>query len=437
MSEYLNKLFQTERQLNSANNSQGSLALYYNRLFFELYGYTNFPSYLDEYSKILPLRDFRIGENYLYGRIDTDFFAISPKKTSLRVLSDDNNNVAHHRAAISFQNLVQEIKEDVTSGNIPDNIPFISNMKSHKSFEDINVTYNEWVNDVIELPFSRYVRKFGKEEKIVDFKSFMIVFKEHLKMIAEQLGVVNFSSFCVSTKTNVRNSGLSIEIADLDFSKDQDKIIFSQNPYFNYYLKKAEKFGFYVDYNAPWRLIYNLGSPANVSESSWDGLRNFFTNNYNKAYKSDLDILKNVSFNTYRAYIGETPSLIVEKVDEKSGCLVKKFISRTAMSKEQFEEEYSDEYWLDCYINLKRAEKNLNFDANEMQRIKNTAFDYKKYVDIDRAMSYINSVFQDIPSLEGSYYNESVRRKYADQDQTSFEDFDKYINEIVRSHKEK
>jgi len=51
-------------------------------------------------------------------------------------------------------------------------------------------------------------------------------------------------------------------------------------------------------------------------------------------------------------------------------------------------------------------------------------------------MRYINSVFQDIPSLEGSYYWKFNQKHYKDQSPLPFEDFDKFIQEIVKSYKE-
>jgi hypothetical protein len=418
------------------SNRSGTEESFTGKLLFKTYGYTSFPAFREDYSLILPLRDFQNHENLLYGRIDTDFYTIHPKKSKLTQM-DSSQNFALQDAAIAFGDLVLDIRKDVASGKIEENIPYISDMKIYKSFHDINVEYNKWVRNVIVGSFPEYTRSFEKDEKITDFETFMKVFSEHLKMIADQLGSINYSSFCISKQSNIRNSGLCIEIADLDFSRDSDKVGFSSNPYFSYFLKKAEKFGFYVDYNAPWRLIFNLASPIITDIPRWSGLRNYFKNNYYLSYKEDLKNLRNFSFNAYRHYRNTTPTTMIEGVDKITGCHKRSLMTRKKILKEEFEKNYTDEYWLKLYIDLKNAEKNLDFNRNEIEKIKKTALDYKKYVDLSRAMSYINSVFQDIPSLEGSYYYDSAKGRYADQDPLPFDDFDGHVKEIVKSYKEK
>ena len=92
-------------------------------------------------------------------------------------------------------------------------------------------------------------------------------------------------------------------------------------------------------------------------------------------------------------------------------------------------------HWLGFYIDLKNAEKNLDFDRNELARIKKRSLEYEKHVDIVRSMGYINKVFQDIPSVEGSFYYKLNQAHYRDQDPLPFEEFDRYIQEVVKSYK--
>jgi len=225
-----------------------------------------------------------------------------------------------------------------------------------------------------------------------------------------------------------------VEIAELDFSKDSDKIEFSENPHFSYYLNMAQKHGFFVDYNAPWRLIYNLASFRAVSNETSSGLYTFFNNYFSTAASQDLVIVKNICFTTYRDFVNRFKSFRKTTI-EPNGCLNKELIVRQKYTKEQFDENYPDRYWLGFYIDLKNAEKNLDFDRSELERIKRKSLEYEKHVDIHRAMSYINKVFQDIPSVEGSYYYELNKLEYRDRDPLPFEEFDRYIQEVVKSYK--
>jgi len=418
----------------NATNELGSTHIFYKRFLFKEIAYT--PASATELrEELLPIRDFQIFENYLYGRVNTDFDAVVPKKNLLTSIGD-KDKFSFDFVELAFRRMKNHIEKDIASGKLLGDIPFISEMKVYNAFEDINVEYNRWVKDVIKGSFPAYVKRFDKKEKITDFESFLVVFKEHLMMIAEQLDAVTFSSFCLISNSNIRNTGLCIEIADLDFAKDTDKIDFAESSCFSYYVWVAEKYGFFVDYNAPWRLIINLASPVITGRQSWVGLNPFFDGYYKDASDNDLKILKNIAFTTYRDYIRQFPSFRTQKVDDVSGCITRTKVTRQRFKKNQFDEDYPENYWLSLYIDLKNVEKNLNYDKHQLAKIKKNALEYEKYVDISRAMRYINSVFQDIPSLEGSYYWKLNQKYYKDQSPLPFEDFDKFIQEIVQSYKE-
>jgi len=415
----------------AASNDTGASQTFYDRILFKNYAYSNISATANT-KEVLPLRDFQKYENYLYGRIDTEFMATVPRKELFSNIQD-SDKTAFSFVVDAFNSMSEEIKRDVASGKIAAGIPHISDIKVHNSFEDINAAYNSWVKDFIKDDFLNYVREFNKKEAITNFESFMTVFREHLMSLINQLGAATFSSFCLNYKSNIRNSGFCIEIADLDFSKDSDKIEFSENPYFSYYLNMAQKYGFFVDYNAPWRLIYNLASSrARSGEAS--GLYTFFSTNFTPAHTDDLTILKNICFTTYRDFVNRFKSFRKMTV-EPSGCIKKELIIRPKYTKEEFDQNYPDRYWLGLYIDLKNAEKNLDFDRNELERIKKKSLEYEKHVDIFRSMGYINKVFQDIPSIEGSFYYELNKLEYRDRDPLPFEEFDRYIQEVVKSYK--
>lgn len=417
----------------NATNNLGSTKIFYKRSLFKQVAYTSTPA-SKQREELLPIRDFQRFENYLYGRVDTDFNAVVPEK-SLLTSVDNQNQFSFSFVASAFQKMKNHIQRDIAAGKLSSDIPFISEMKVYNAYEDINVEYNRWIKDVVKGSFPAYVKKFNKKEKIIDFESFMVVFKEHLMLIAKQLEAVTFSSFCLVSNSNIRNTGLCVEIANLDFSKDSDKIDFSSDPCFSYYVGVAEKYGFFVDYNAPWRLVINLASPVITGRESWQGLYSFFNGNYRNASDKDLEILRNVAFTTYRDYIRRFPSFKTQGVDPISGCIVQTRVIREKFKKEQLDQDYPESYWVDLYIDLKNVEKNLNYDRHEMAKIKKNAQDYQKYVDIFRAMRYISSVFQDIPSVEGSYYWKLNKNFYKDQSPLPFEELDKYIQEIVKSYK--
>jgi len=416
----------------NASNSDNAKQLFRKRSIYSQFAFSSTAASLDP-KVILPIRNFQKYENYMYGRIDTDFLAVVPKKILFNSFTDSSNS-SFGFVSSAFESMKREIRRDVATGKIPADVPFISDMKAYKSFEDINTKYNLWVETALKRSFPAYLKKFNKKDKIFGFDSFLRAFREHLMMIIDQVNSVTFSSFCLTSQSNIRNSGLCVEIANLDFSKDSDKEEFSANPYFSYYVSIAEKYGFFVDYNAPWRLVFNLASEVTTGKESWSGLYTFFSNNYQSAHNQDLTILKNLAFTTYRDFANRFRSFVTTRV-EPNGCIKKTRHRRQKYTKEEFDQNYPDRYWLNFYIDLKNAEKNLDFDRNELERIKKKSLEYEKHVDIRRSMGYINKVFQDIPSVEGSFYYKLNQVHYRDQDPLPFEEFDRYIQEVVKSYK--
>ena len=426
------KKFDRKIGLKSSNKSNAQEA-FYNNILFQEFAYTDIPSYSNG-DHLMPIRNFQKFENYLYGRINTQFTAVTPRKEALSPIID-TKLYALPFVANAFQSMREEVLADVASGKIPSDIPFISDMSATRAFEDIIPHYNLWVSDYLKGSFAAYVSQNGKADSIIDFDSFAKIFQEHLMILADQLDAVNFSSFCLIYKSNIRNSGLCVEIADLDFSKNTEKIEFSENPLFPYYVSMAEKHGFFVDYNAPWRLVFNLASEVVTAKPWWSGLFSFFDETFKKSHNNDLLILKNLFFTTYRDYANRFPSFIRQRVNTNN-CIELEKITRQKYTKEEFDNKYPDRYWLRPYIDLKNQEKNLDFDSDQLDKIKKNSLDYEKYVDISESLGYINKVFQDIPSVEGSYYYLFKKSRYINQDPLPFEEFDEYIRDIVKSYKQ-
>ena len=69
------------------------------------------------------------------------------------------------------------------------------------------------------------------------------------------------SGFCLSSHNDVKSSGLIIELTKLNHNLDSYKGEIIQTLEFKCFLDLAYSYGFYVDKNAPWRLMSNLDDP--------------------------------------------------------------------------------------------------------------------------------------------------------------------------------
>ena len=98
--------------------------------------------------------------------------------------------------------------------------------------------------------------------KITSLKTFVPIFLDFLLDQGNSFPLT-FSSFVMGAPSYTLESGLSFEVATFAHDSDEEKIKeFITHPYFEFYKNAALKYGFYIDMNAPWRLVANLSSPA-------------------------------------------------------------------------------------------------------------------------------------------------------------------------------
>ena len=96
-----------------------------------------------------------------------------------------------------------------------------------------------------------------------------------------------YTGFIKSRNCTVMNTGLAIEIADLEYTNDVEKIAnFRQSMNWEYFVNTCDTYGFMVDYNVPWRIVADIGSDAMLEAARQRGFSNvesILTQAYGKA----------------------------------------------------------------------------------------------------------------------------------------------------------
>ena len=122
---------------------------------------------------------------------------------------------------------------------------------AHISFED---SYLEYLDALV----SQYA------DFVLDEMTSVDMFTKLLSYFVE-INIKKFpitrSGFLLSTKCPIAVSGLVVELADLEYSKDDRKSDILNSIEFQCFAELATQSGFFIDKNAPWRLIANLESP--------------------------------------------------------------------------------------------------------------------------------------------------------------------------------
>ena len=226
-----------------ADNGMGSKTLYEARAFYRDEVYPE--------DQVTPL-DYWY-KRPLYGKIDRNmnFVSLLEGGTLAPVTSASPVFVVDF-AADAYQDFYNEyINLTVEEDRVTDLIP----SKGWASFEN---TYKTYMDGKKEFFISTLLKRNRKS--IFTFSDFVEIYLAHVREFGEELPVTK-SGFVVSNINTPFTSGLVIEVEKKSHSDDFTKQALVRNPNFLFYANRAAMFGFYVDKNAPWRLIVNVSSP--------------------------------------------------------------------------------------------------------------------------------------------------------------------------------
>ena len=430
-------------------NGQSALSLFVNRSAYRLFAYSGYtpgvgpraPFPARNPKLTYPIRNFQVYENFYYGRVDPLLSPVRPNKSKLKSL--DTGIMVFDFVRDAFLAMKQDIDFTKTRGLLPEDNPHIADMEPLKAYKDINVPYNTYLES-IQQKFYWYIRdnsklQLGKE--ITSFETFSPIFTKFLEQYATQrtlsLGAFSLSSFYGS----INNSGLAVEIADFDKSDDSKKYEFINNKCFPYYVKLASKYGFYIDYNVPWRLVADLTSPPMLKFREFRGgggnLPTFFINYYTHIYYEEVTVIKNLYFKVYRDLVSARPwfKLDAWKVptDGKSGsaCRYSKVVHRVPITYRIFSSEYDNGYWLKKYIKIKNWESGNVIPDQQLHRIIKNSQDLEKTVDNITALRYINNKFRRIVATARGSLNDALYvAQYKDLETLPFDNLKSYLDEI-------
>jgi len=203
-------------------------------------------------------------------------------------------------------------------------------------------------------------------------------------------------------------SGLSIEIADLDYANDEEKILqFTQSKNWKFYVNACNSYGFMIDRAAPWRIVadidadgmrevskkYGYGGASSILNRAYLRVAPFY---YQRFKFNLLSLYNNVKMKKY--YIPH----------DCNGITMSTTIIPVNYTVNQFKEKFPEEYFLRLYCKIRFMEEESAFDEaqqkrligdtitiyqnknigtalNNFERILNKPFDYRG------SLSYINT----------------------------------------------
>jgi len=289
-----------------------------------------------------------------------------------------------------------------------------------RGFENYDNSFRGF-NRAYGTRFTNWIRSSKSiSNRVLDFPSFV---KELSNYMGTKLNdwPITLTGYVVSNYSSPMISGLSLELKkNPDYAKDSPKFEnYILDPNFDYFVKAARKYGFYVDRNGPWKITADpLSEPmlAYMTKTfsptceqiggyfDAPSRQQFFNTYYQKTYKKDLLLLKDALLKMYNQFAQDYPRATIQttstvKCPNRPSYEVR---MRNTISKDAVH-GLGSLFWLHTYFNIRTREANVTFtDYNQKIQMINTI--YKTYNE-ETAMRYINNLIK--PYL----YNLQVGKK--------------------------
>ncbi len=350
-----------------------------------------------------------------YGKIDKDsdiVFWDTNFKGQLESV-DGNSAFAMDFVADAFASLKINYRKAIQS--ISRDSVYYTSLRAHRSAfgNGLDMSYKKYMAIIYKNFVDFYLAKDRRYEKVTNYREFVKEFVRYtLKTIKNY--PITTSGFISSIHCPPFVSGLMVETAPRDHGIENNKNIiqYLQDPQYSFWIKEAQKFGFMVDKNAPWRLVFNLGSGYHLAKQDPENLKgaqlfmskyglsydDVFDYRFEKAYKYDLLLLKNIMETMYAAFYRQFSTYDKEEFQiDKSGRCNRVRVSHTRKNREMPYEftgyiDEDDEYWIRVLMKLRFAETEFPHTVHDFHHYADLATQKKRLFGIEPALRYINGL---------------------------------------------
>jgi hypothetical protein len=298
------------------------------------------------------LVDFNFGEKYFYGRVDRNFVSMEPSRVLSRFSTIPNSSNDSGRVKVmsfvgeAFFNLSRHFRRSIQIGAIRDSDPYLSNLVAYTGYQDPKRAYQRYLN---ALTSAMSTHKKNKGFQITNFEQF-IMFLKDFSMSVKGTYPITKTGFIKSRLNPIVGNGLTIEVSDLSYINDDQKINeFVNSSNFGYFLNACDSYGFMVDISAPWRLVADLDSVA---------MQGYATRYGYTSTDAVIDLAFSKVHNSFFRTLPETlltlysnlSSILIEFDDCSNKTVIKKAEQYTL---EQINNLYNENYFIKLYCMLR------------------------------------------------------------------------------------
>tara|TARA_Y100001938_G_C8075346_1_gene425698 strand:+ start:225 stop:1544 length:1320 start_codon:yes stop_codon:yes gene_type:complete len=362
------------------------------------------------------ISNFNLERKHLfYGRIDEQG----------DIVMMDTNFLVGVESAGSSTNLLLDFVADAffsLKANFRKSSPILN--KNSVYYKDFKV-YRSWSTGSLDYNYEQYIKVLyanfvniylaihRRAEKITNFKEFVREFTIYALKTCKNYPVT-MSGYISSIHCSPFVSGLMLDIAPDEHGIQNNKQAYKylNDQHYNLWVKETQKFGFMVDKNAPWRLVFNIASGfKQLQDNPQDPkgaqlfmgrygvtYENVFRYRYTKVYKMDMMLLQNIMRTLYEAFYRQFSTYEKEEfqLDSTGRCQRVKTThvrkDREPPPTELGVKQQVDEYWLKLLLKLRMAETGYVHNIQSLETHMDELIEKYRIFGIDSAFYYINEL---------------------------------------------
>ena len=343
-----------------------------------------------------------------YGKIDRDMnsvFLVDNNLGSVLIEYEEESMFGLNFVVRAYEAFKEEVQDKVAKELITPP-PGLGTLRVKSAYINVRSLYEDHRSAFQDFLVTSYMK--SKRTTIKNFDDFV----KELIILMRKMGrkfPILFSSYILSKGVPLNISGLVIDLDVKDVTSDANKLKFIKSEGFLWYANTAAKYGFFVDKNAPWRLVANLASDTMQGYMRRFGITpekntatEVFENYFIQAHLSDLRVLESFCYETYERFVEAFPHLLFPRnCRPHKGSKI--FYTKNSQTPrrplpkpETRGTRYDVKYWMDKLVRIKFLEFDLYNDINEdeIHRIVHRAHQFFKEDAMEPALDYINLQFK-------------------------------------------
>ncbi len=321
-----------------------------------------------------------------YGKVDFKNDAVYLSESNLKQLQTSSGTVfAADFVVDAFDAMRQYAQKAVAMKRVNTTGAYIK-LDPARAWSNVNDMHHMHVDFLYKTFVVSFLQTNGDMTKVDTFETFLRYFVKFARAFRMP---VTRTAFILSRWCPPNISGLVIELSDDDKSADLLKQKNALNdPNFEFVKHMLGKFGFYIDKNAPHRIIANIMSKNMQHYMQQNSVteKTLFENYYYRAKDYDLSIFKTYLVQMWETFIRSYP--FVKKVRSScTGNLVFDVHTRSAAS---LEDRENLRLWFKVYLQIRKIE-NGNVQGNPLHedKIVDTCVQINEKLDMRSALSYL------------------------------------------------